>query len=147
MMKAEKGTPDNLKPEPAGTGEGIPMAVAGISAGFPSPADDYLEAGIDLNRELIRNPSSTFFGRVRGLSMIDAGINEGDVLVIDKSLEPRNGSVAVCFLDGGFTVKRLRVEKDAVFLLPENDAYEPVKIAPGNDFEVWGIVTYVIKKM
>ena len=146
-MKEKSGKNIPFIPAPAGTGEGIPMAVAGISAGFPSPADDYLEAGIDLNRELIRNPSSTFFGRVRGLSMIDAGINEGDVLVIDKSLEPRNGSVAVCFLDGGFTVKRLRVEKDAVFLLPENDAFEPVRIAPGNDFVVWGIVTYVIKKM
>jgi DNA polymerase V len=125
----------------------IPFALTRISAGFPSPAEDYMEEGIDLNRELIRNPAATFFGRVRGLSMKDAGISEGDVLIIDKSLEPRDGSVAVCFIDGEFTVKRLKVEQDGVFLVPENKEFKPVKITEGNDFIVWGIVTYVIKKM
>jgi DNA polymerase V len=125
----------------------IPLAVTGISAGFPSPAEDYMEEGIDLNRELIRNPAATFFGRVRGLSMKDAGISEGDVLIIDKSLEPRDGSVAVCFIDGEFTVKRLKVEQDAVYLIPANNAFKTVKISEENDFTVWGIVTYVIKKM
>ncbi len=123
------------------------MAVTGISAGFPSPADDYMEAGIDLNRELIRNPGATFFGRVKGFSMQDAGISDGDVLVIDKSLEPRNGAVAVCFLDGEFTVKRIRLEKGELFLVPENKEFQPIRITAGNDFMVWGIVTYVIKKM
>jgi DNA polymerase V len=123
------------------------MAVTGISAGFPSPADDYMEAGIDLNRELIRNPGATFFGRVKGFSMQDAGISDGDVLVIDKSLEPRNGAVAVCFLDGEFTVKRIRIENGELFLVPENKEFQPIRITDGNDFMVWGIVTYVIKKM
>ena len=123
------------------------MAGVRISAGFPSPADDYMEAGIDLNRELIRNPGATFFGRVKGFSMQDAGISDGDVLVIDKSLEPVNGAVAVCFLDGEFTVKRIRLERDGLFLVPENKEFQPIRITPDNDFLVWGIVTYVIKKM
>ncbi len=123
------------------------MAGVTISAGFPSPADDYMEAGIDLNRELIRNPGATFFGRVKGFSMQDAGISDGDVLVIDKSLEPVNGAVAVCFLDGEFTVKRIRLERDGLFLVPENKEFQPIRITPDNDFLVWGIVTYVIKKM
>ena len=125
----------------------LPMAGAGISAGFPSPAEEYMEAGIDLNLELIRNPDATFFGRVKGYSMKDAGISDGDVLVIDKSLEPRNGSIAVCFLDGEFTVKRILKENDAVFLLPANHDFKPIRITEENDFLVWGIVTYVIKKM
>jgi DNA polymerase V len=123
------------------------LAGTGISAGFPSPAEEYMEAGIDLNLELIRNPDATFFGRVKGCSMKDAGISDGDVLVIDKSLEPRNGSIAVCFLDGEFTVKRIQKENDAVFLLPANNEFKPVRITEENDFLVWGIVTYVIKKM
>jgi len=127
--------------------EFIPLAESGISAGFPSPADEYMEAGIDLNRELIRNPGSTFFGRVKGFSMKDAGISDGDVLVIDKSLEPRDGAIAVCFVDGEFTVKQIRVEKDGVSLLPANKEFNPIKITEENDFMVWGIVTYVIKKM
>jgi DNA polymerase V len=125
----------------------LPMAATGISAGFPSPAEEYMEAGIDLNLELIRNPDATFFGRVKGYSMKDAGISDGDVLVIDKSLEPRNGSIAVCFLDGEFTVKRILKENDSVFLLPANNEFKPVRITEENDFLVWGIVTYVIKKM
>ena len=125
----------------------LPMAGTGISAGFPSPAEEYMEAGIDLNMELIRNPDATFFGRVKGYSMKDAGISDGDVLVIDKSLEPRNGSIAVCFLDGEFTVKRILKENDAVFLLPANNEFKPIRITEENDFLVWGIVTYVIKKM
>jgi DNA polymerase V len=124
-----------------------PLAGTAISAGFPSPADDYVEAGIDLNRELIRNQGSTFFGRVKGSSMADAGISDGDVLVIDKSLEPYTGAVAVCFVDGEFTVKRIRIDKDVVYLVPENKEYMPIKITGENDFMVWGIVTYVIKKM
>lgn len=125
----------------------IPLAVTSISAGFPSPADDYMEQGIDLNRELIRNPGATFYGRVKGVSMKDAGIDEGDVLVIDRSLEPRNGAVAVCYLDGEFTVKRIQIDHEGLFLVPANENYRPVKITGENDFTVWGIVTWVIKKM
>ena len=138
------------KPEPTGDKRGKsapPMAASGISAGFPSPADDYMEPGIDLNAELIRNPGSTFFGRVRGVSMKEAGIDEGDVLVIDRSLESRNGAVAVCFLDGEFTVKRISITPEGLFLLPANSDYHPIRITEENEFVVWGIVTYVIKKM
>lgn len=124
-----------------------PLAGATVSAGFPSPADDYMEAGIDLNRELIRNPGSTFFGRVKGTSMKDSGIHDGDVLIIDKSVEPYNGAIAVCFLDGEFTVKRIRIEKSTLYLVPENREFKPIAVTDRNDFMVWGVVTYVIKKI
>jgi len=136
-----------IHPVVAEPGVKIPLAVTGISAGFPSPAEEYMETAIDLNRELIRNPGATFFGRVRGFSMKDAGISEGDVLVIDRSLEPRNGSIAVCFIDGEFTVKRIAIEKDGVYLTPANKEFKPLKISGENEFIVWGIVTWVIKKM
>lgn len=123
------------------------FASAEISAGFPSPADDYLDVSLDLNKELIKNPSSTFLGRVKGLSMKDAGIDEGDILIIDKSLEPKNNSIAVCFIDGDFTLKRIKIEKKEVFLIPENSDYKPIRITDENDFMIWGVVAYVIKKV
>lgn len=122
-----------------------PMLEGGISAGFPSPAQDFTDMSIDLNRELIRHPSSTFFGRVRGDSMQDAGISDGDLLVIDKSLEPSDGKIAVCFIDGEFTVKRLRKDRDCCWLLPANEHYRPIRVGPDNHFLIWGIVTHVIK--
>ena len=118
----------------------------GISAGFPSPAADYLENAIDLNRELIRDPSSTFFGRVKGFSMKDEGIGENDILVIDKSIRPRDGLIAVCFIDGEFTLKKIRVGNDSVTLMPANDSFKPIVVTEENNFLVWGIVTYVIRK-
>ena len=124
-----------------------PFIDQGISAGFPSPAQDFIDLSIDLNKELIKHPSSTFFGRVKGSSMIDAGINNGDLLVVDKSLDPTDGKIAVCFIDGEFTVKRLKVEKDCCWLLPENDSYKPIRVTAENDFIVWGIVVYVIKAL
>ena len=123
----------------------ISLMSSGISAGFPSPADDHLEDRIDLNRELIRNKESTFFGRVEGDSMKNAGIEHGDLLVIDKSLEPKNGKIAVCFIDGDFTVKRIKVERDLVWLVAENDNYKPIKVTKDNDLLIWGIVVHVIK--
>ena len=125
----------------------LPFVDAGISAGFPSPALDYTEAVIDLNTELIRNPSSTFFGRVKGLSMKDAGINNEDILIVDKSLEPRSGSIAVCFIDGEFTLKSVIIRKNEVILMPANEEFKPIKVTPENDFLIWGVVTYVIKRM
>lgn len=125
----------------------LPMIEGGISAGFPSPAADYLDLSLDLNKELVRNPSSTFFGRVKGSSMKDAGINDGDVLVIDKSIIPFDGATAVCFIDGEFTLKRIQITKDALYLVPANDTFKPICITSENDFLVWGVVTYVIKKM
>ena len=123
----------------------IPLMDEGIKAGFPSPADDFLDISIDLNKELIKNPPATFFGRVNGDSMKDLGIDDGDLLVIDKSLEPTNGKVAVCFIDGEFTLKKIQLEKDFVWLVPANEKYKPIKVTENNDFVVWGIVVHVIK--
>lgn len=126
----------------------LPLKYAdeGIRAGFPSPAQDYLEQAIDLNKELIKHPASTFYGRVIGDSMRDEGIEEGDILIIDKSLELLDDDLAVCFIDGEFTVKRVRLETDAAWLVPSNPDYPLIKVTKENEFIVWGIVTYTIKK-
>lgn len=124
----------------------LPLFQTGISAGFPSPADDYIEDRIDLNRELIKNPSSTFFGRINGDSMIKAGIGNGDLIVVDRSIDPKNNSVVICFIDGEFTIKRFRKIGADYFLVPENDQYKPIKVSKENDFRIWGTVTYTIKK-
>jgi DNA polymerase V len=119
----------------------------GISAGFPSPASEYIELSLDLNKELIKHPAATFFGRVRGNSMQDAGIFDGDILVIDKSLMPYDGAKAVCYIDGEFTLKTLRKINNELWLMPANESYKPIKINENDDFIIWGIVTYVIHKM
>ncbi|MDO6493062.1 MULTISPECIES: LexA family protein [unclassified Cellulophaga] len=119
----------------------------GISAGFPSPADDFKENRISLDKELIKNPEATFFARVSGESMIGAGLENNDLLVIDRSLEPSHNKIAVCYLDGEFTVKRLKVENNIVWLQPENPNYKPIQITEENNFIIWGIVTNVIKKV
>ncbi|MFD0762709.1 LexA family protein [Lutibacter aestuarii] len=125
----------------------LPFVESGISAGFPSPADDFLDASIDLNKEFVKNPSTTFYGRVKGDSMINAGLNNGDLLIIDKSLEPVDNKIAVCFIDGEFTVKRIKIEKDIIWLIAENEKYQPIKVTADNDFIIWGIVTTVIKNV
>ena len=119
----------------------------GISAGFPSPAEDFKQERLSLDNELIKNKEATFFARVSGQSMIDAGLSDNDLLIIDRSLSPAHNKIAVCFLDGEFTVKRLKVEKEVVWLQPENKNYQPIKITEENDFVIWGIVTNVIKKV
>jgi len=124
---------------------GAPLVDVGISAGFPSPADDFVQQRISLDKILIKNQDATFFARVSGQSMIDAGINDKDLLVIDRSIEPVNNKIAVCFIDGEFTVKRLRVDGDKVWLKPENPDYPIINITEDNDFLIWGIVTNVIK--
>lgn len=123
----------------------IPYIHQGVSAGFPSPAMDFEDVKIDLNTELIKHPLSTYYGRVRGVSMKNAGIDDGDLLIIDKSLEPIHGKIAVCFLDGEFTAKRILIHGNSVILSPENDDYKPIIVGPDNEFIVWGIVTHVIK--
>jgi len=128
------------------TGLELPLASSEISAGFPSPADDHLELKLDLNRALVRHPNATFYGRVKGYSMVGAGIEEGDLLVIDKSLEPKEGDIAVCFLDGEFTVKRIGRQDGGLCLLPANEGFEPIPVTGESDFLVWGVVTYVIHK-
>ena len=119
----------------------------GISAGFPSPAEDFKEDRLSLDKELIKNKAATFFARVSGQSMIGAGLDDNDLLVIDRSLEPKHNKIAVCFLDGEFTVKRLKVDKGEVWLQPENPNYPIIKITQENDFIIWGIVTNIIKKV
>jgi DNA polymerase V len=123
----------------------LPLVSEGISAGFPSPALDFIDLTIDLNKHLIKHPASTFYGRVKGQSMKDEGIHDGDLLVIDKSLDPIDGKIAVCYLDGEFTIKRIKLEKEICWLMPANPLYEPIKVTDENDFLIWGIVTHVIK--
>ena len=123
------------------------MLVIGVSTGFPSPAADFMEDTIDLNKELSENPLATFYIRVNGNSMIDAGIDDNDVLVVDRSLEPQNNKIAICFIDGEFTVKRIQLEKDCMYLMPENSEYKPIKVTEENQLIIWGMVTYVIKKV
>lgn len=125
----------------------IPYIGHGVSAGFPSPALDFMESNIDLNIALSENLSATFFIKVQGHSMVDAGIDNQDVLVVDRSLSAENKKIAICLIDGEFTVKRLQLEKDGLWLLPENKNYTPIKITEDNNFVIWGIVTYVIKKL
>jgi DNA polymerase V len=123
----------------------LPYVSGGISAGFPSPALDFIDLSIDLNKHLIKHPSATFYGRVKGNSLKNAGISDGDLLVIDRSLSPANGKIAVCYLDGEFTAKRIKLEGQELWLMPENEAYQPIKVEPENNFTVWGVVTHVIK--
>lgn len=123
----------------------LPYADMGIQAGFPSPAQDYINDSIDLNRELIRHPAATFYARVDGESMIDDGIEPGDILVIDRSIEPADGDLAVCAVDGDFTLKRISLRPEGVWLIPSNEQFDPILVTPENRFEVWGVVTYTIK--
>ena len=125
----------------------IPYIKEGISAGFPSPATDFMETNIDLNKELCKNPLSTFYIKVKGHSMINAGINDKDILIVDRSLKPQNNKIVVCFIDGEFTVKRIKIDKDCVYLMPENEKYQPIKVTAENELVIWGIVTYVIKSI
>ena len=118
----------------------------GISAGVPSPASDFVESRISIEKVVVKNKESTFYARVSGESMKNAGLDDGDILVIDRSEELKNNKIAVCYLNGEFTVKRVKIEKDHIYLVPENDKYEPIKVTDENEFIVWGIVTYVIKK-
>ena len=119
----------------------------GVSAGFPSPATDFLGNEIDLNKELCKNPLATFYIKVNGNSMINAGISDKDILIVDRSLEPQNNKIAVCFIDGEFTVKRIQVENDCLYLMPENPSYPAIKVTEENELVIWGMVTYVIKSL
>lgn len=123
----------------------LPFVDTGISAGFPSPAEDFIELSIDLNKVLIKNKDTTFFAKVKGNSMKNAGINNGDLLVIDRSLEPQNNKIAICQIDGEFTVKRIKIEKNQVWLIAENEDYKPIQVTPENEFIIWGIVIHSIK--
>ena len=118
-----------------------------VQAGCPSPAQNEYADSIDLNRVLITNPAATFCARVIGNSMVDAGINEGDLLIIDRSIVPHDGNIAVCFIDGDFTVKRLSVREDGVFLTPANAKFPELKVGEESNIKVWGVVSHIIKKV
>ncbi|MFH1379382.1 MAG: translesion error-prone DNA polymerase V autoproteolytic subunit [bacterium] len=122
----------------------MPLVTAKISAGFPSPADDYIDKKIDLNEYLIKHPAATFFVRVVGDSMINAGIRSGDLLIVDRAIEPADNKIIIAVLDGELTVKRIHKRKNKLFLAAENPAFNPIEITSAMNFEVWGVVTYVI---
>ena len=124
----------------------IPFSDGGVKAGFPSPAQDYMDQTIDFNRELITHKATTFCTRVSGDSMIDAYIHDGDYLIVDRSLEPRHDDMAVCFIDGEFTLKYVEVRSDGSWLRPANPDYPSIKVDPESDFTIWGVVTYSIHK-
>lgn len=125
----------------------LPLYMTSIEAGFPSPADDYIEGCLDLNEHLIKHPAATFFVRVSGESMINAGIYPRDILIVDRSLEAVDKKIVIAVVDGDLTVKRLRIRSGQPFLEPENDRYAPIEILPDMAFEVWGVVTNVIHKV
>jgi DNA polymerase V len=121
-----------------------PIFMAKVPAGFPSPAADYEEDKLDLNKHLIRNPAATFFIRVTGDSMVKAGIHDGDLLVVDRSIEPRDKNVVIAVVNGELTVKRIRIRKNKLSLEAENENYQSREIDEEIEFEVWGVVTNVI---
>lgn len=127
----------------------LPFDDGGIKAGFPSPAQDYMDSSIDLNRELVRHKETTFYARVSGNSLIDAGISDGDIIVIDKSLQTSTGDYVVAYIDGEFTIKEFRLDEngECAWLIPYNKNFKPIRVTSENDFMIWGVVTYTIKKM
>ena len=125
----------------------VPLYGSYVTAGFPSPADDFLEKKIDLNEYLIRNKASTFLVRVAGDSMSGAGICTGDILVVDRSVTPRNKHIIVGAINGEFTVKRFIKENKRIILQPENPAYKAIEITAESDFNVWGVVTFAIHNL
>ena len=122
----------------------LPLFAARVQAGFPSPADDHLERSIDLNEELIQHPAATFFVRVKGESMHDAGIQSGDILVVDRSLAPTDRKIVVAMIDGEFTVKRFRNQDGRIFLEAANDQFPKIEISGDQELVVWGVVSFVI---
>lgn len=136
-----------MKPFAVDISEGVELDMLGeVRAGFPSPADEEPTEKLDLVKLLVRHPSSTFFFRIGGTSMVDAEMDEGDIVIVDRSIEPYNGCSAVCFIDGEFTLKRIQRHKDYIELIAANPNFKPIRIDANSNFVVWGVVTYVIKK-
>jgi len=124
----------------------IPMFSNAVQAGFPSPAEDHMDMDLNLNDHLVQNPSATFCVKAIGESMKDAGIQSGDIMIVDKSLQPKNRSIVLAVIDGEFTVKRVNINNRQLYLMPENSDFSPIKITEEMDFKVWGVVTYIIHK-
>lgn len=122
----------------------LPLFASRVPAGFPSPADDYVDQRLDLNTHLVEHPAATFFTRVSGHSMRGAGIHDGDLLIVDRALEPQDGRIVIAAINGELTVKRLQLRKSGTWLVPEHPDYKPLKITEGLDCVIWGVVTRVI---
>jgi DNA polymerase V len=133
-------------PSASGTLE-LPLSIARVPAGFPSPAEDYLENSLDIAKYLVKRPKATFFMKVVGDSMVGVGINDGDLIVIDRADQVKDGSIVVARLNDEFVVKRFRVINGCPWLYPANDQYEPIEITEGADFEIWGCVTFAITSL
>jgi DNA polymerase V len=140
-IKLEFFQPDEL------TASERPLFADAVAAGFPSPAEDYIEKKLDLNQHLIKRPSSTFFVRVSGDSMTGAGILDGDLLIVDRSVSAEDNKVVIGVINGNFTVKRIRKKDKKIFLQPENPKFKEMEITPDMDFSIWGVVIYVIHKL
>ena len=134
------------RPDPS-TRHKRPLFLIPVSAGFPSPAEDYIEGNLDLNKYFIKHPAATFFVKVTGSSMIDAGIHDGDILIVDRSVKPADKKVIIAVVNGELTVRRIRVTRDKVVLISENKDYKPLQVEKEMDFEVWGVVTNVIHSL
>jgi len=117
-----------------------------VKAGFPSPAGDFLNEIIDLNKYVTQHPAATFYARANGVSM-EGDIHDGDLLVVDKSITPTNGKIAICYIDGEFTVKRIKIDAEGIWLMPTNERFKPILVTESNDLRIWGVVTYVIKQV
>lgn len=124
-----------------------PLFTTPVQAGFPSPAEDHIEQSLDLNHLLIKHPAATFFVRVQGDSMKHANIHSGDILVVDRALEPKDRRIVIAVVNGEFTVKRVRLDNDALYLMPENPDYPPLRVDADSDFQIWGVVTSVIHQV
>jgi len=120
--------------------------IGDVKAGFPSPAGDFLNEIIDLNKYVTLHPVATFYARANGVSM-EGDINDGDLLVVDKSITPANGKIAICYIDGEFTVKRIKIDTEGIWLMPTNERFKPILVTESNDLRIWGVVTYVIKQV
>ena len=139
-----------MKPYPFTEDESLNLLMMGpVKAGFPSPAEDVREK-LDLVKLLVQHSASTFFFQVDGTSMVDVDMDEGDLIIVDRAVEPYNGCKAVCFIDGDFTVKRVNFLESSAVLMPcneHNKQYKPIPVGPDNDFLIWGVVTWIIKKV
>ena len=144
------GSMSKFIPHPIDDEQSVYLPFSGeVTAGFPSPAED-LEERLDLIKLLVRHKASTFFFRISGVSMVDAAMDEGDIVIVDRSIEPYNNCKAICFIDGEYTIKRVEISGGKVCLMPANEekkVYKPIEITPENNFLVWGVVTYIIKRM
>jgi len=125
----------------------VPMATSSVAAGFPSPADDYLERPLDFNELLIQNPAATFAVRIAGESMTGAGLFPNDIAVVDRSLAPKNGSIVMALVDGEFTIKRYRVRGSKIWLQAENPKYEDILVTEGSAYEIWGVISHAVRML